>query len=71
MTYIPDTEEKRGIFARKLLGDVAEVYDAGYVCDSATVLLLANAQWSELEDLKSSVDDEHVGCEIPMDTVLI
>ena len=26
---IPDTEEKKGIAARKLLGDVAEVYDAG------------------------------------------
>ena len=68
---IPDTDEKREIAARKLLGDVAEVYDAGDVCDSATVLRLANAQRSELEDIKSGVDEEHVGDDVRMDTVLI
>ena len=68
---IPDTEEKKGIAARKLLGDVAEVYDAGDVCGSATVLQLAKAQRSELEDIKSEVDDEHDGGDVRMDTVLI
>ena len=68
---IPDTEEKKGIAAKRLLGDVAEVYDAGDVCGSATVLQLAKAQRSELEDFKSGVDDEHVGGDVRMDTVLI
>ena len=68
---IPDTEEKRGIAGRKLLGDVAEVYDAGDVCGSATVLQLAKAQRSELEDSKSGVDDEQVCDDVRMDTVLI
>ena len=68
---IPDTEEKRGIAARKLLGDVAEVYDAGDVCGSETVLQLAKAQRSELEDSKSGVDDEQVCDDVRMDTVLI
>ena len=68
---IPDTEEKRGIAARKLLGDVAEVYDAGDVCGSATVLQLAKAQRSELEDSNSGVDDEQVCDDVRMDTVLI
>ena len=68
---IPDTEEKRGIAARKLLVDVAEVYDAGDVCGSATVLQLAKAQRSELEDSKSGVDDEQVCDDVRMDTVLI
>ena len=68
---IPDTDEKKGIAARKLLGDVAEIYDAGDVCESGTVLRLANAQRSELEDLKSGVDDENVGGQVRVDTVLL
>ena len=38
---VPDTEEKQGLATRKLLGNVAEVYDAGNVCGSATVFHLA------------------------------
>ena len=68
---IPDTEEKRGIAARNLLGHMTEVLEAGDVCSSATVLRLDNAQRSELEDLESGVDEKLDAGGIRMDTVLL